>query len=259
MYSFKHALTQDVVYASLLERRRRRYHAAAARGLEELHAEPARRGGRAPRLPLRQRAARTRRPSTTPFSPPRRRSAAGPTPRRSPSSRPPSSASRRCRTPTANRLRRIDAVVKQAEIKFALAVTPSTSRPWRRSGPRGDGGRPAPPRGLVLLGGIPPQPDRGPPRGVRSPIAGRRWRSRTPTASTTSAPSPRAASPTSSGGWDLREALERVSAPSPSSRRAATCGGRAGRSGLSAWPRTASASGREASTTAAGPSSTARP
>ena len=38
MYSFKHALTQDVVYASLLERRRRQYHAVAGHGLEELYA-----------------------------------------------------------------------------------------------------------------------------------------------------------------------------------------------------------------------------
>ena len=38
MYSFKHALTQDVVYGGLLERRRRQYHAAAGRGLEELYA-----------------------------------------------------------------------------------------------------------------------------------------------------------------------------------------------------------------------------
>ena len=38
MYSFKHALTQDVVYTSLLERRRRQYHASAGRGLEELYA-----------------------------------------------------------------------------------------------------------------------------------------------------------------------------------------------------------------------------
>jgi tetratricopeptide (TPR) repeat protein len=37
MYSFKHALTQDVVYAGVLERRRRQYHAAAARGLEDLY------------------------------------------------------------------------------------------------------------------------------------------------------------------------------------------------------------------------------
>src|SRR5262249_56830278 len=36
MYSFKHALTQDVVYAGVLERRRRTYHAAAGVGLEEL-------------------------------------------------------------------------------------------------------------------------------------------------------------------------------------------------------------------------------
>src|SRR5215510_7883599 len=38
MYSFKHALTQDVVYAGVLERRRRRYHAAAGFGLEDLYA-----------------------------------------------------------------------------------------------------------------------------------------------------------------------------------------------------------------------------
>jgi tetratricopeptide (TPR) repeat protein len=38
MYSFKHALTQDVVYTGVLERRRRQYHTAAARGLEELYA-----------------------------------------------------------------------------------------------------------------------------------------------------------------------------------------------------------------------------
>jgi len=38
MYSFKHALTQDVVYAGVLERRRRHHHAAAGRGLEDLYA-----------------------------------------------------------------------------------------------------------------------------------------------------------------------------------------------------------------------------
>jgi tetratricopeptide (TPR) repeat protein len=38
MYSFKHALTQDVIYEGVLERRRRRYHAAAGLGLEELYA-----------------------------------------------------------------------------------------------------------------------------------------------------------------------------------------------------------------------------
>jgi tetratricopeptide (TPR) repeat protein len=39
LYSFKHALTQDVVYASLLERRRRIFHAAVGAGLEELYAD----------------------------------------------------------------------------------------------------------------------------------------------------------------------------------------------------------------------------
>jgi class 3 adenylate cyclase/tetratricopeptide (TPR) repeat protein len=38
MYSFKHALTQDVVYGGLLERRRRQYHNAAGLGLEEMYA-----------------------------------------------------------------------------------------------------------------------------------------------------------------------------------------------------------------------------
>jgi class 3 adenylate cyclase/tetratricopeptide (TPR) repeat protein len=39
MYSFKHALTQDVVYGSVLERRRREFHGAAAVGLEALYPE----------------------------------------------------------------------------------------------------------------------------------------------------------------------------------------------------------------------------
>ena len=38
MYNFKHALTQDVVYTGLLERRRRRVHAAVGQGLETLYA-----------------------------------------------------------------------------------------------------------------------------------------------------------------------------------------------------------------------------
>ncbi|MBI3636204.1 MAG: AAA family ATPase, partial [Candidatus Rokubacteria bacterium] len=38
-YTFKHALTQEVVYAGLLERRRRTYHADIAATLEEFHAE----------------------------------------------------------------------------------------------------------------------------------------------------------------------------------------------------------------------------
>jgi class 3 adenylate cyclase/tetratricopeptide (TPR) repeat protein len=118
-YSFKHALTQDVVYTSLLERRRRRFHAAAGRGLEALYrgrlgevvellayhfersaeddqavdyailaAEKAqRRWANAEALALFE-AALTRL-ATMPDT-------------------------------EANRLRKIDAVVKQAEIKFAL-------------------------------------------------------------------------------------------------------------------------------------------
>ena len=39
VYTFKHALTQDVAYSSLLERRRRKYHAAVGRGLEDLRAD----------------------------------------------------------------------------------------------------------------------------------------------------------------------------------------------------------------------------
>jgi class 3 adenylate cyclase/tetratricopeptide (TPR) repeat protein len=38
LYSFKHALTQEVVYGGLLERRRRRLHGIVASALEELHA-----------------------------------------------------------------------------------------------------------------------------------------------------------------------------------------------------------------------------
>jgi tetratricopeptide (TPR) repeat protein len=37
VYTFKHALTQDVAYSSLLERRRRTYHAAVGTGLEDLY------------------------------------------------------------------------------------------------------------------------------------------------------------------------------------------------------------------------------
>ena len=38
MYTFKHALTQDVVYAGVLERKRRTHHVAAGTGLEDLYA-----------------------------------------------------------------------------------------------------------------------------------------------------------------------------------------------------------------------------
>jgi class 3 adenylate cyclase/tetratricopeptide (TPR) repeat protein len=41
VYAFKHALTQEVAYAGLLERRRRLYHAAVGFGIEELYANRA--------------------------------------------------------------------------------------------------------------------------------------------------------------------------------------------------------------------------
>ena len=117
--SFKHALTQDVVYSNLLERRRRLYHAAVGEGLELLyadkmdevvellahhfersaHAEKAvdyaiqaaekaqRRWANAEALAYFESA--LKRLDTMPDT-------------------------------EANRLRRIDAVVKQAEVKFAL-------------------------------------------------------------------------------------------------------------------------------------------
>ena len=119
MYSFKHALTQDVVYGGLLERRRRQYHSAAGLGLEEMYAghmdevvellayhfgiagenekavdyailaaeKAQRRWAHTEALAFFEDA--LKRLSTMPDTAP-------------------------------NRLRRIDAVVKQAEIKFAL-------------------------------------------------------------------------------------------------------------------------------------------
>jgi class 3 adenylate cyclase/tetratricopeptide (TPR) repeat protein len=119
VYTFKHALTQDVAYSSLLERRRRRYHAAVGRGLEELRAGrldevvellahhfgrsaegekavdyailAAEKGQRrwANTEALVQFEAALKRLGTMPDTPP-------------------------------NRVRRIDAVVKQAEVMFAL-------------------------------------------------------------------------------------------------------------------------------------------
>jgi predicted ATPase len=120
MYSFKHAVTQDVVYGSLLDRRRRALHAAAGVGLEVLYAErehdvvellahhfafsadadkavdyAIQAGEKAQRRWANAEAlahfesARTRLDTMRPDS-------------------------------EANRLRRIDAVVKQAEVMFAL-------------------------------------------------------------------------------------------------------------------------------------------
>ena len=119
MYSFKHALTQDVVYGGLLERRRRRFHAAAGRGLEELYAGRIDdvvellayhfgRSGEAEKAVdyaiLAAEKAQRRWANTealAQFEAALKQLAAMP-------------------DTDANRLRRIDAVVKQAEIKFAL-------------------------------------------------------------------------------------------------------------------------------------------
>jgi len=118
-YSFKHALTQEVVYGGLLERRRRRFHGVAGAALEELYAgridDGAEllayhfgRSGEAEKAvdyailaaeKAQRRWAHTE--ALAHFDAALRFLAGMP-------------------DTEANRLRRIDAVVKQAEIKFAL-------------------------------------------------------------------------------------------------------------------------------------------
>src|SRR2546425_8760646 len=118
-YSFKHALTQDVVYAGVLERRRRQHHAAAGHGLEDLYAGRvddvvellAHHFGRSAEAEkavdyaiLAAEKAQRRWANTEAlafFEDALRRLATMP-------------------DTEPNRLRRIDAVIKQAEIKFAL-------------------------------------------------------------------------------------------------------------------------------------------
>ena len=118
-YTFKHALTQEVVYAGLLERRRRSFHADIAATLEELHAERVddvvellayhygRSSDDARAVDYAIRAgekAQTRWANTEAlahFEAALKRLAS-------------------MDDTTANRLRRIDAILKQSEIKFAL-------------------------------------------------------------------------------------------------------------------------------------------
>ncbi len=118
-YSFKHALTQEVAYASLLERRRRQYHAAAGLGLEQLYAGRtdevvelvayhfgrSAEGEKAVDYSILAAEKAQRRWASTEalahFEAAVKRIESMP-------------------DTTPNRLRRIDAVVKQAEIKFAL-------------------------------------------------------------------------------------------------------------------------------------------
>jgi len=118
-YSFKHALTQDVVYAGMLERRRRQFHAAVGRALEQLYTgritdvvellahhyalsaedEPAVDYAILAAEKAQRRWANTE--ALALFEGALKRLDAMP-------------------DTEANRLRKIDAVVKQAEIKFAL-------------------------------------------------------------------------------------------------------------------------------------------
>ncbi len=119
LYSFKHALTQEVVYGGLLERRRRVYHAMVGATLEELYAGHldevvellAHHFGRSAEaekavdyaLLAAEKAQRqwAHVEALAQFDAARHRLETMP-------------------DTQANRLRRIDAVVKQAEIKFAL-------------------------------------------------------------------------------------------------------------------------------------------
>lgn len=119
MYSFKHALTQDVVYGSVLERRRREYHAAAGRGLEELYA------GRTDEV-VELLAYHFGRSAEAEKAVDYDIAAAAKAQRRWANAEALShfeAAVKRLETmpdTEANRLRRIDAVVKQAEVMFAL-------------------------------------------------------------------------------------------------------------------------------------------
>jgi tetratricopeptide (TPR) repeat protein len=118
-YTFKHALTQEVVYAGLLERRRRIYHADIAAALEDIHAariddvvellayhyERSADDGHAVDYAIRAGKKAQRRWANSEalahFETALKRLQAMP-------------------DTAPNRLRRIDAVIKQAEIKFAL-------------------------------------------------------------------------------------------------------------------------------------------
>jgi class 3 adenylate cyclase/tetratricopeptide (TPR) repeat protein len=119
MYSFKHALTQDVVYASLLERRRRVYHAAAGRGLEELYEG---RIDEVVELLAHHFGASAEDDKAVDYA----LGAAEKSQRRWANAEAlvyfESALKRLDAMPdtTANQLRRIDAVVKQSEVKFAL-------------------------------------------------------------------------------------------------------------------------------------------
>ena len=246
MYSFKHALTQDVVYTSLLERRRRRFHAAAGtRPRGAVRRDRTRRVRRAHRLPLRaQRGGREGRR----LRDPRRRE--GPAPlgqhggarllrKRAQATR---GDAGHAAEPGSSHRRGRQAVGDHVRPRPSCRAREGSGGDPRR----GRGGcRPAPARRLVLVDRLPAQPGRSASRGADRLLPRGARRSRTRTASTRFGHSPSAASRTSTCWRAISGRLSRRgSARSRSSRRAGTSGGRAGRSGASAWPRTPRASGR---------------
>ena len=197
MYSFKHALTQDVVYASLLERRRRG--TTPRPGAASRSSTPGGSTRWSSSSPTTSaRAPKTTRPSTTRSSRRRRHSGAGPTRRRWPYFEAPSSASTSMPDTAANRLRRIDAVVKQAEVKFALGRHAEHVEALEGIKDLVDAVADPPRRATwYYWTGFLLEPRRRPAREVRSRTAARLSRSPTPAASTTSGHSPSAVSPTS--------------------------------------------------------------
>ena len=160
----------------------------------------------------------------------------------------------------ANQLRRIDAVVKQAEVKFALGRHAEHVEALEADqGPRRHGGRSSAAGDLVLLDGILAEPRSGAGPRTRSPYCREALAIADATGFDDIRPFAECclAHVLMTAG-DLRGAhRESASAPSRPSRRAAISGGPAGRCGHSARSRTTSASGSAASSTAAAPSSTA--
>ena len=257
-YSFKHALTQDVVYGGLLERRRRQYHFAAGLGSRDALREPARRRGGAPRVSLRpQRGVR----EGGRLRDPRRREgteAVG-------DHRGARAVRERAQAPRDHGGQRGQSTPAcrhgaQAVRDQVRAGPPRRARPGARGDPRArrDLRRSCAPGRLALLDRVPPQPHRRPPRDSHRPLPeGRRDRREggLPGAAGVRGVLPHArlrrvrrAQGSDRGGG---------ARPRRSSKPITTRGGRAGRCSASAWRPTRSANGRAASSTVAGWSSTA--
>ena len=235
MFSFKHALTQDVVYGSLLERRRRAYHAAAGTGLEEALRGPDGGGRGAAGLSLRPqqrgREGRGLRHSRRREGPAPLGQRGGPRPVRGRAQAPGLDAA----TPRPTGCAGSTPWSSRPRSSSRSAGTPSTCGRWRRSRNWSTRWPIHPPRrpGTTGPGSFTawPEParelDRLLPRG-----SGHRRRQRLRRASDRS---PSAASPTSSWWPAICGAPSRsASAPSRPSRSRATSGGPAGRCGRSA-------------------------